>query len=421
MSTIRRSVTTVGSLYALMRQMLRLNVKTPLLTQEISATSTPDRPLVVSTLTPIAGWPVDHGTVADEAAMLALHTLDSTTLLTEPTFVAPGDSCLRADDPDWRWHCIAGHGQALSDWERRPLAGALSGLAVSGHTHAMSAITGLQTALEALDSAVGAVATTANAAAPLASPALTGEPTAPTPAASDSSTRLATTAMVQAAIAAGGGGGGTEVSPIAYGEIDWGGTDYTYVSDGDANGIFYALGREAGGGAWVNPNGLTLIVTAYGGGGALYGLADREANDSYAKDGGSPGVSWIAVDLGALWQVQCTRYSIRGNAVGSNLPRHWILQGSIDNSTWANLDERADSSIGASTWGTFEVSAGSGYYRYFRLLCAGADGSGAYRMRVGEWELYGRRLATTAPENPAWANTWMTDDDGHYWPAYATG
>jgi len=36
--------------------------------------------------------------------------------------------------------------------------------------------------------------------APLASPALTGSPTAPTPAAGDSSTKLATTAFVQTAV-----------------------------------------------------------------------------------------------------------------------------------------------------------------------------------------------------------------------------
>jgi len=42
------------------------------------------------------------------------------------------------------------------------------------------------------------------AKAPLASPALTGNPTAPTQAAGNSSTRIATTAFVQAAVAAGG-------------------------------------------------------------------------------------------------------------------------------------------------------------------------------------------------------------------------
>ena len=52
-----------------------------------------------------------------------------------------------------------------------------------------------------VDSALGAKA-------PLASPALTGTPTAPTQTAGDNSTKLATTAFVTAAVAAGGGGGG---------------------------------------------------------------------------------------------------------------------------------------------------------------------------------------------------------------------
>ena len=124
-----RCIAIVGSLYALMRQMLGLNVATTLGPQELSCTVAPARRLVVLGTTPIAGFAVDHGTVADEAAMLALHTLDSATLRTEPTFVAPGDSCLRADDPGWRWHCISGHGTTLADWERRPLAGALADVA----------------------------------------------------------------------------------------------------------------------------------------------------------------------------------------------------------------------------------------------------------------------------------------------------
>ena len=44
--------------------------------------------------------------------------------------------------------------------------------------------------------------------APLASPALTGSPTAPTQSPGDDSTKIATTAYVEAAVAAGGGGGG---------------------------------------------------------------------------------------------------------------------------------------------------------------------------------------------------------------------
>lgn len=144
--SIIRCISVVGSLYGLMRNALGLNVATPLESQELSCTVAPDRQLVVLGHEPIAGFARDHGTVANEAAMLALHTLDSTTLLAEPTFVAPGDSCLRADDPGWRWHCISGHGTTLADWERRPLGGALDGLAVSGHTHEIAEIEGLDNA-----------------------------------------------------------------------------------------------------------------------------------------------------------------------------------------------------------------------------------------------------------------------------------
>ena len=62
----------------------------------------------------------------------------------------------------------------------------LSGKANSAHSHAVSDVTGLQTALDGK--------------APLASPALTGTPTAPTPTAGDNTTKLATTAFVQNAV-----------------------------------------------------------------------------------------------------------------------------------------------------------------------------------------------------------------------------
>lgn len=62
-----------------------------------------------------------------------------------------------------------------------------SAFAPASHGHAISEVTGLQTAL--------------NAKAPLASPALTGTPTAPTPAENDNTTKIATTAYVQREIA----------------------------------------------------------------------------------------------------------------------------------------------------------------------------------------------------------------------------
>ena len=157
--SIARITPIVGSLYGLMRNALGLNVATPLESQELSCTVSPARRLVVLGTTPIAGFERDLGPVADEAAMLALHTLDGTTLLAEPTFVAPGDSCLRADDPGWRWYCLSGHGLTLADWERRPLAGALTGLAVTGHTHTLASLAEVVSALAGKQAALTNAAT----------------------------------------------------------------------------------------------------------------------------------------------------------------------------------------------------------------------------------------------------------------------
>lgn len=77
------------------------------------------------------------------------------------------------------------------------LTDGLATKAASSHTHAQADVTSL-TADLALK-------------APLASPALTGNPTAPTQTAGNNTTRLATTAFVTTAVAGGGGGGAAMV------------------------------------------------------------------------------------------------------------------------------------------------------------------------------------------------------------------
>lgn len=95
-----------------------------------------------------------------------------------------------------------------------------SGYAATGHTHVIADTTGLQTALDGkspvahthsgyaatthshLITDVTGLQTTLDLKASLASPTLTGTPTAPTATVGTSSTQLATTAFVQAAVSA---------------------------------------------------------------------------------------------------------------------------------------------------------------------------------------------------------------------------
>lgn len=71
-------------------------------------------------------------------------------------------------------------------------------VADDSHNHTIANVDNLQTTL--------------NAKAPLASPALTGTPTAPTAAAGTNTTQIATTAFVQTALASVGGGTSIAVS-----------------------------------------------------------------------------------------------------------------------------------------------------------------------------------------------------------------
>ena len=113
----------------------------------------------------------------------------------------------------------ASHTHAESDITN--LVTDLARKAASSHTHAIADTTGLQTALDGKAASshthaqadVTNLATDLAAKAPLASPALTGTPTAPTATGGTNTTQVATTAFVQDAIA-GVSGGGTPASSV---------------------------------------------------------------------------------------------------------------------------------------------------------------------------------------------------------------
>lgn len=92
----------------------------------------------------------------------------------------------------------------------------------------------------------GAVADVSGAA-PLASPAFTGNPTAPTPTAGDNDTSIATTAFVTAAVAAGGGGGGTAINDARWKTL----TGQTSIDEFNDSSLDAAWVRVDGTGAAV--------------------------------------------------------------------------------------------------------------------------------------------------------------------------
>jgi hypothetical protein len=72
--------------------------------------------------------------------------------------------------------------------------------ATAAELNILDGVTATTAELNYVDGVTSAIQTQLDAKAPLASPALTGTPTAPTPATSDNDTSIATTAFTQAAI-----------------------------------------------------------------------------------------------------------------------------------------------------------------------------------------------------------------------------
>jgi hypothetical protein len=166
-----------------------LDLKAPLASAALTGTPTAPTPLTADNSTKIAttAWVRAQGYGAGGGAT----NLDG---LTDAVITsATTGQFLRYDGSNWI-------NAAIAQADVTGLVSALAGKAATAHGHIIADTTGLQSALDAK--------------APLASPALTGAPTAPTPLTADNSTAIATTAWVRLqGYGSGGGGGGSPIPP----------------------------------------------------------------------------------------------------------------------------------------------------------------------------------------------------------------
>lgn len=185
-----------------------------------------------------------------------------------------------------------------------------------------------------------------------------------------------------AGLSSGGTGGGT-TPPSS-------GIALTYVSDGDANGLFYHLGTNGKTSGWINPHTSGIIQGSLS---SAFSSAhnrpefifDRQVNDSIAT-ANIPN-SWYMVDLKTV-KLKPNYYSIRARDFSANNPSNWIFQASNDNTTWIDLDMQQNKNLQINQWFSTPVSNNNSF-RYFRFLQNGVSTSGDHIFCVGEIEIYG--------------------------------
>jgi hypothetical protein len=166
-----------------------------------------------------------------------------------------------------------------------------------------------------------------------------------------------------------------------------------FMSNGDANGLFYWLGTRKQQAVWSNPHllgGLITIGISSVGGGASWLLCDRTPNEFYT---GNIAFSWISVSINDGGRLKPSYYSLQNRVIGSDIShqlRNWKFQGSNNATVWTDIDTQVNNPVlsGVGSWASFPCES-SEFYTYFRILQNGLNSSGANYLTLGEIELYG--------------------------------
>lgn len=176
---------------------------------------------------------------------------------------------------------------------------------------------------------------------------------------------------------------------------------FTYVSDGDANGVLYFLGTNFGSIAWTNPHtaGRCVVVRSSDEGGGAVDIVDRATNNTFSADAAN---SYISIDLGALHLLVLNKLTLRNRSFADRAIRNFRIQGSnnsagnsiaqLNAATWANIAVYSgDTTMAANadqfaSYDGWSVPAG---YRWIRILQDGLNSSGDNYLTLAEIEYYG--------------------------------
>ena len=102
---------------------------------------------------------------------------------------------------------------------------------------------------------------------------------------------------------------------------------------------------------------------------------------------------WMVLDAGAIYYPSTYYYIYSGNDAPNRDPRNWLVQGSLNNSTWTTID----TVVNNGTWSSrqqqrvFYHDNVSNPYRYYRWYCQSTNGDSI--MQISELQIFREGLA----------------------------
>lgn len=166
----------------------------------------------------------------------------------------------------------------------------------------------------------------------------------------------------------------------------------------DENGVFFKIGTALGTRPYQNPHISGDVVAKLSTSQKDFSFPQKfvgRSNSGPNRTLNEPN-SFMMVDLGASRSVNPTHYCLKHDSYGNlNYMRDWVLQGSNDGEIWVDIDRRSgqgETLKGSYKAACFELTVAAkqlGYFRYFKVMQMGMNGSGSYYMMCGGFELYG--------------------------------
>jgi len=162
------------------------------------------------------------------------------------------------------------------------------------------------------------------------------------------------------------------------------GAELKYQADFDDNGLFYFIGTTGKTSEWENPatSGKVLVTSnaAFDWGSASNLLARKNFNTWTASQ---PGV-WVSFSLRSNVTFKPNKYCLKHGYVsdGANL-RNWVLEASVDGSSWVVLTQHTNDKTLGGNYGTgsWDIPEPQAAFAHFRLRSTGRDGGNSDRIQ----------------------------------------
>lgn len=121
---------------------------------------------------------------------------------------------------------------------------------------------------------------------------------------------------------------------------------------------------------------------------------------------------WMVIDAGAIYYPSTYYYIYSANDADSRDPKNWLLQGSLNNSTWTTIDTVVNNPKWSSRkqQRSFTNDNYSNPYRYYRWYCQETNGDSI--MQISELQIFREGLARYITVSPG-ANGTISPGSGY--------